>query len=140
MCDIFHHNFKNIPCYVTSRAAKLYLSFSVFSYPKISILVRKSVFFRAAITWQKKKTFLPHMPAADLAFFPRGSIVHEPRSGEPIFFAILNPRKWCFPGIYAHITYPRARVAASRFFFAILNPRKWCFPGIYAHITYPRAA
>ena len=28
------------------------------------------------------------------------SIVHEPRSGEPIFFAILNPRKWCFPGIY----------------------------------------
>ena len=37
-----------------SRAAKLYLSFSVFSYPKISILLRKSVFFRAAITWQKK--------------------------------------------------------------------------------------
>ena len=29
------------------------------------------------------------------------TIVHEPRSGEPIFFgAILNPRKWCFPGIY----------------------------------------
>ena len=28
------------------------------------------------------------------------TIVHEPRSGEPICFAILNPRKWCFPGIY----------------------------------------
>ena len=28
------------------------------------------------------------------------TIVHEPRSGEPISFAILNPRKWCFPGIY----------------------------------------
>ena len=42
------------------------------------------------------------LPGADLAFFPRGggfdpttmrSIVHEPRSGEPISFAILNPRK-----------------------------------------------
>ena len=28
------------------------------------------------------------------------TIVHEPQSGEPIFLLFLNPRKWCFPGIY----------------------------------------
>ena len=52
-------------------------------------------------------------PGADLAFFQGGGgfdpttmrsivaiLMSKPRSGEPIFFAILNPRKWCFPGIY----------------------------------------
>ena len=52
---------------------------------------------------------------ADLAFFQGGGGVwpnddaeHRPRAAKrrcpifflPIFFAILNPRKWCFPGIY----------------------------------------
>ena len=110
-----------------------------------SILIPKNQYFAEEISifprgnnMTKKNTFLPHMPAADLAFFQGGasstsrvaasrffllfwtpvsdvflasmhiSHIHEPRSGEPIFFAILNPRKWCFPGIYAHITYPRA--------------------------------
>ena len=45
-----------------------------------------------------------YQSGADLAFFQGGGggggLVHEPRSGEPIFFAILNLHKWCFPGIY----------------------------------------
>ena len=76
------------------------------------------------------------------------TIVHEPRSGEPIFLlfwtpisdvflastnametiadffcAILNPRKWCFPGIYyameTIVPSSTSRVAASRFFLGL---------------------
>ena len=99
-------------------------------------------------------------PGADLAFFQGGGgvwpIVHEPRSGEPIFFfgyftsreaasrffwRFYEPRSgepiffWLFyeprsgePIFFGYFT---SREAASRFFWAILNPRKWCFPGIY---------
>ena len=59
-CIFVLHPYPTRLCIASSsyiRAAKLYLSFSVFSYPKISILLRKSVFFRAAITWQKKIHF-----------------------------------------------------------------------------------
>ena len=100
------------------------------------------------------------MPAADLAFFQGGasstsrvaasrffllfwtpvsdvflasmhiSHIHEPRSGEPIFFAILNPRiKVMFSWHLCTYHISTSRVAASRFFLRILNPRKWCFPG-----------
>ena len=95
---------------------------------------------------------------ADLAFFQGGvwPIVHEPRSGEPIFFlAILRAakRRADFFGDFTSreaasrffflailraakrradfFGYFTSREAASRFFVAILNPRKWCFPGIY---------
>ena len=80
-----------------------------------SILIPKNQYFAEEISifprgnnMTKKNTFLPHMPAADLAFFQGGASSTSRVAASRFFFAILNPRKWCFPGIYAHITYPRA--------------------------------
>ena len=72
----------------------------------------KSVFFRAAINMRVHNDIYTSHANGWSSFFPRGSFVHEPRSGEPIFFAIMNPRKWCCSGIYAHVTYPRVYLFA----------------------------
>ena len=65
-----------------------------------SILIPKNQYFAEEISifprgnnMTKKKYIFTSHASGRSSFFPRGSIVHEPRSGEPIFFAILNPRK-----------------------------------------------
>ena len=89
------------------------------------------------------------------SFFPRGgggfdpttmrSIVHEPRSGKPIFLLFWTPVSDVFlASTNGMMAFFYAEAMRADFFFAILNPRKWCFPGIYtnhmmaffyAHIT-----
>ena len=70
------------------------------------------------------------------SFFPRGgvwAIVHEPRSGEPIFFGYFTSREaasrffWLFyeprsgePIFFGYLT---SREAASRFFWLFYEPR-----------------
>ena len=75
------------------------------------------------------------------SFFPRGGggFVHEPRSGEPIFFLLLfwTPVSDVFlASTYGMMAFFYAQAmseprSGEPIFFAILNPRKWCFPGIY---------
>ena len=65
------------------------------------------------------------IPGADLAFFQGGGgvwpIVHEPRSGEPIFFcAILRAAKRRADFFFGYFT---SREAASRFFWLFYEPR-----------------
>ena len=70
-----------------------------------SILIPKNQYFAEEISifprgnnMTKKNTFLPHMPAADLAFFQGGASSTSRVAASRFFLRILNPRKWCFPG------------------------------------------
>ena len=61
------------------------------------------------------------------------TIVHEPRSGEPIFLVLFwTPVSDVFlastNAMETIVHEPRRR---ADFFWLFLNPRKWCFPGIY---------
>ena len=123
------------------RAAKLYLSFFSILIPKNQYFAEEISIFPRGNNMTKKNTFLPHTPAADLAFFQGGASSTSRVAASWFFFAILNPRKWCFPGIYAHITYPRAAQRRAEFFLLFWTPVSDVFLASMhiSHIHEPRS-